>query len=774
MPYRNTWKWGRTGGFLVLVAFSSGAFAADFPALSTEISPEHPLFIFRAGAPYGGDTTRYSQFLSEIWAALPESLKPYSALEIDPPGQELVSRHERYISILGALQAAGIPTVIVIADGNPNRFYPLSHLAELLHDFTCVRGVSASGLRFNIYDPLDASDAMEPPRVVRWLVEVIDTAARYGRFVWLPLDEIGWPRIMSNVSCRTLYNKMRECRGYVAPGAAYRGPHTISQTGALMGLWLEGAVDLWGVAPDSNWYADARFDGLSRFGGPGGPEKMPSTLYRAMILNGVMTGATVYAFPAEADLWFGASRRHWDEAIRHTLAETVDKGLIPRQEFVREKAPAAYQLAPAVDAAAFHRNLRDIDGVLDAGLLVHGAYGMERPGQVPEMIPNRGDRYWIPIISPYAAPELQSTFARVVQPGSMATAQDWTNLLEGSARRDGEGSAFVTQVGRGLFVLNTRENEAETQTIHIAEAPAPVRGLAARREGEGIALTWPFREGDVSYKVYKRVLPDPVFAPLASGLDQRRFVEPIIEPDLTVAYAVTALTSEVEPFDATVGYGEYLALSTVESRIAEETVLTPLLTVADATPVAAAEATAPAPVPWWPDYTGVDEAGRAAAEAIVARIESWDSAIAKGDFNGVLDMYSAEYTDPEGWRLEYVRRAWQWFFERYAATRMHRQIRAWDFNTYPADSSVRVQMYCRVTGVAVTDPSGRAADVPISFPISDAADVWVTWTDRDGTWRIIATSPALPNLKELLSYSAGPYDQFRPGPDIFTPRAPQP
>lgn len=768
------WNWGRTGAFLALMALSSGVFAADFPALSTEISPEHPLYLFRASTPYGGDTTRYSQFLTETWAALPEDLKPYAALEIDAPGQELVSRHERYISILGALQAAAIPTVIVIADGDPSRFYPLSHLAELLHDFTWVRGISVSGLRFNVYDPLDASEAMEPPRLVRWLVSVIDTAARYGRFVWLPLDEIGWPRVMANVSCRALYNKMAECRGYVVPGAAYRGPHTIPQTAALMGLWLEGAVDMWGVAPDSNWYADARFDGLSRFGGPGGPEKMPSALYRAMILNGVMTGATVYAFPVESDLWFGPARRHWDEAIRHTLTEIVEKGLIPRQEFVRRKAAAAYQLAPAADAAAFHRNLRDIDGVLDAGLLMHGVYGMERPGQIPELIPNRGDHYWIPIISPYALPEVQSTFARIVQPGNMTTAQDWANLLESAAQRDGEGSAFITQVGRGLFVLNTRENDAETQTVRIAEAPAPVRGLAARREGEGVAMTWPFREGDVSYKVYKRVLPDPIFTAVASGLDQRRFVDPIVEPDLTVAYAVTALTNEVEPFETTVGYGEFLALSTVESRIAEETVLTPLLTAADATPVAAAQTTPPALMPWWPDYTGVEEANRSIAEAIVQRIDSWDAAIANGDFNGVLDVYSADYIDPDGWRLEYVRRAWQWFFERYTATRMHRQIRAWDFIAYPASKTVRVQMYCRITGVAVSDSSGRAADVPISFPVADAAEVTLTWTEADGAWRISNTTPALPNFKELLGYSAGPYDQFRPGPDIFAPRPAQP
>ena len=767
MGYRNQRHWRRAIGWVTLLTVCGGALAADFPALNTEISPEHPLFIFRAGPPYGGDTTRYAQFLGEIWAALPESLRPFSALEIDVPGQELVSRHERFISVLGALQAAAIPAVIIIADGAPERYYPLSHLAELFHDFTCIRGVSAYGLRFNAYDPLDVSEAMPPPRLVRWLVDVIDTSARYGRFVWLPLDELGWPRVMSNTSCRALYNKLCECRGYVAPGLAYRGPHTIPQTAALMGLWLEGAAGMWGVAPDSNWYADARFDGVGRYGGAAAPDKMPSSLYRAMILNGVMTGATVYAFPVENDLWFGPSRRFWQEAIGATLTEVAEKGLIPRQEFVRKKTHVAVQLLEADDAIAFHRNLRDIDGVYDAGLLMLGAYGMERPGQVPELIPNRGDRYWVPLLSPHALPEVRSTFSAVAQPGTMATPADWANLLDQYAERTGEGAAFTSQVGRGIFVLNTRENEAEKQTVYLPEVPAPVHGLAARREGESITLTWPFREGDVAYRVYRRVLPETAFTLVASGLDQRTFTDPVVLADLSVAYAVTALTNETEPFEAAVGYGEYLALSTVESRIAEEVTLTPLLTMANAIPVTPPEPPPMALAPWWPDFTGLDESARREAEGIVQRVEVLDDALARGDFNGVLDLYAVDYADPDGWRLEYVRRAWQWFFERYTAARLHRQIRSWDFSGLTGEGVVRLRMYCRVTAVALTDSSGRVADIPVTFPAAENGDVTLTWSNKEGVWRIAATSPAFPNFGELLAASSGPHDAIRSGPDVF-------
>ncbi len=770
MSRTNQARWGGAGFFVAGVLLAAHACAdSDFPALTVEISPDHPLFVFTVRDPAGGDTTRYMERITEAWTSLPETLRPYAVVEIDAPGSEVLSRHERYLTILAALQGAAVPTVITVADGNPRRYYPVTHLAELLHDFTCIKGISVSGMRLNEYDPLDAAQGMEPPRLVRWLSDAVLTAARYGRFAWISLDELGWLRVMSNTACAPLYAALRDCRGYVVPGLAYRGPHVTTELPALMGFWLEGAADYWGVAPDSRWYADACFDGPGRFGGAGNAEKMPSPLYRAMMLNGAMTGATVYAFPEERDLWFGPARHHWDTAIRPALEELLDKGLIARQDFVREKARLVYQLAPAANALEFHGNLRDLDGVCDLGLMAHAAYGMERPGQVPELILNHGERYWIPVVSAHAPTNALSGFAKVVHPGEVPTAEAWVEFLTPYSAADGEGTAFICRVGRGLYLMNTRENAAEMQTARVAEAPAPVRGLVARREGDGITLTWPFREGDVSYKVYKRVLPELRYTLLANGLDQRRFADPGVPEDATVAYAVTALTNEKEPFETTLNYGEYLALSVVESRIAEEVVVTPVLSYCEARPVAP-EAPVPAPsAPWWPAYEGLDETQRRMAMAIVERIEAWDRAASAQDLNGILDIYSTEYEDPQGWRFQYVRRAYQWLFERYSATRMHRQIRAWDFSPYAANRTARVLLYARLTGYALTDASGRVADVPMSLPAPEAADIWITWTDQEGVWRILHTDPALPNFKELLGYSAGPFDGFRPGPDLAAP-----
>ena len=76
-----------------------------------------------------------------------------------------------------------------------------------------------------------------------------------------------------------------------------------------------------------------------------------------------------------------------------------------------------------------------------------------------------------------------------------------------------------------------------------------------------------------------------------------------------------------------------------------------------------------------------------------------------------------------------------------------------------------VLMYIRLKGVALSDTAGRIADLPIAIPRTETAEIWVTLSDKEGTWRIMHTNPALPNFRDLLSYSAGPYDNFPTGPD---------
>ena len=751
------------------VAAVAWAGPEGYPPLTTEISPDHPLFMFEMSGFNMAEPAEYADSVMRAWGRLPDTLKPFSAVQVDMTGSTVDARHARYRELLEVLAQAEVATVIRVADADPRRVYPVDRIEELVRDFTFIKGIQAVDLRFDEYDSFgEAWGPVEQP-VAQWLGQAIEAAARYGRFTAIELGQVHWARVMSNASCGPLYERIRDCRGYVLPIASFQDAHTIPQQSALMGLWLEGAAEFWGIGPSSEWYRNVGFLEPGVVGRDGAPGAMPPELYRAMILRGVMAGATAYSFRPGADLWFGERREHWERAIEPTLEEIANDGLVARKRFVLEKVQVAYQLAPARSSLEFHLNLRDIDPVLDEGLLIRGAYGLERLGQVAELIPNTGRYYWIPILSPHAPPGLVEGFARVVQPGTMASPEAWTDLLDRYYRPDGAGTAFISRIGRGIFVLHTCENRFEPQSYRVAKTPAPVRGTKARRTDEGVEVSWPFREGDIEWHVYRRTMPDGALERVAEHVDARNWVDRNVDPEEPVAYSVSAITYEEGVEEGTVNFGDYLTLSGVESSLAEEVVITPLLGYGKGQPIEEQE-DAPRPVQSWaPDLEGLTDAQQEAALGIVEQLDAWEQAFVREALDRLTDVYAAGYEDPQGWGPQYVRRAYQWFFERYGACRIQRQIRQWDFSEFEDTGQVGVALYCRLSGVAMTDATGRFADMPAHFPRTTTGLTAIDFVNQEGTWRILRTEPALPNFKDILSFSAGPYDRFTPGADVYGP-----
>lgn len=758
--------------FFIGVLFCFSAAGAEYPPLAVEISPEHPLLLFQDLPAQRSDPQRHREHVQGAWAQIPESLQTNSMIKIEAPGEgEAAYRH--LTTVLDTLQEQQIPTVVHLTS-EPQRTAlaqpadkAREQLEALLRAHTMAKGVEITGLDFRFYSSPRMQDG-QTPAVIAWLSMVIDTAARYGRFVYLPMDELQWARLMSNTACTPLYQQILQCRDYVIPACLTRGDHVVGNQSAVMGLWLEGAASNWGVAADARWYADAGYAGPGKFGAASGPDVAPSSLYRAMILSGAMTGATVFSFENGDDLWYGPARRYWDEAIFLSLREVVDKAVIARREFVAKRARVGLQLAPSTTPEDFHLNLKDIDGVLDEGNLMKAAYGLARPGQIAELIPDRGDLYWIPLLSPHATGASISAFEKVIAVGSIPTAEAWTQTLAPFRHAHGSGKAFVTEVGRGIFVMNTQENVREQQPFTIDGVPVPIRKFSARREGSTVVLSWSFREDDLNYRVYKRVLPETSFTPVALlEQDQLQYVDGEAAADQTIAYAVTALTDNREPLQGVLDYGEYRTYSVNESRIAEEVVLTPLLANAESQPIAETRANASVEAPWWPNYEGVPEQQREIASAIVEQLGLWEEAIQARNLNGIMAAYETDYEDPQGWGFPYVRRSAQTMLERWHSLKLHRQIRRWDFGNFATTGQVNVLLYCKLSGFLLTDSLGLRADIPVAIPRTPEAEVWVTWSNAEGVWRIVRTNPAFPNFREILSYDAGPYDNFPLGPDEF-------
>lgn len=747
-----------------LVSLTAWAATAALPPLTTEITPEHPLLLFQAPELRGQEMDAYAAALVQCWADLDPALRPFAVLRI-APFSEAGATTERARALLASLQEASVPVALEIVSGGPGSAASLDDVAKLVADFTVIKGLTVQGVGFDEYLPLDEAIRPDMAPKAAWLIGAIDVAARYGRFISIHLDGLNWTRVMANDWCKPLYDKMAACAGYVIPIAVYRNDHAIAGVSSALGLWLEGGAAQWGIEAHSKWYADAGFVEPGVFGpAEGQPIHPPSALYRAMILNGAMTGATVYSFAPWSDLWFGLDNRHWHEAIRPTLTTIIDNAYITPQRFVMEKTRVAYQLKEAATAEAFHLNLRDIDAVLDDGFLIRGAYGSPLPGQIPELILDTGRYYWIPFLSAHRA-EGGPGFEYTVHPAAMTSPQQWREVLNRYYTPDGVGEACIVRAGRGIFILNTHENQYGTQSFAVENVPAPVRQVQARRENDTVVLEWPFREGDVSYRVHKRTFPSREFTLLAAGIGERSLVDTGSDPYETAAYAVTALTNETEAYTGTVNYGDYLVVSAVESRIAEEVIVSPLTPNAVSRPIVGEEDTRPATQAWWPGLSGLSEAETTAARAIVERLDAWQQAFHQRRLDGVMGLYSDNYEDPQGWRTQYVKRAYQWFFERYRAPRMHRQVRKWDFSAYESGGRVNVLMYVQCTGVALTDSSGRHADQIAYFPRTGNKEVWISFVNEDGAWRILRTNPALPNFRDILSWSAGPFDAYSPGPD---------
>ena len=734
-------------GLTVLLTLAAAELREARGAGPVEISPQHPLLVFSHRLEIDLDAPSQAAGIYGIWEALPESLRPMAAIKLRVEGIDVRERQARLAQVLPLVTP--VPLVIEAADGIPENFLPLDRLPALFRDHENIVGVHVSGLEFNEYYEFGDMDPLGTPPAVRWLIRAIEITAGSGRFISIALDELHWPRIMSNAWCRTLYEAIWQNRAYVIPLNAHRGSHNIARHSALMGLWLEGAVEHWGLAASPEWYRDANFDGPGALGAAENDRAMPPAFYRAMILNGAMSGAEAFFFEDPRDLWGGSGSHAWDEAIFPTLVEVIERGYIARKDLVSRKARVAYQLDPSRTSADFHRNLRDIDGVLDQGALLHGAYGMELPGQVPELVLNDGRYFWVPILSPYAPVDALNRFGAVVRPEMMAGVEHWKSLLAAHYPPGTAGTAFVTAVGRGVFVMHTRENLYEEQTFYIPDVPAPVRGLKAQRTPAGVLLSWPFREEDIAYTVYQRVPPAITFVPIVRNIDDRRFLVPDRGAGGTVIYGVAALTGAKEPYSGTVNYGDYLVVNRAQSRIAEEVVVTPSSTLAFAKPVRPLARTRPKRQAWSAGLDDLEGPQRRVAEEVVERIDAWARAFERETLNGIVDLYAQDYADSEGGDLQQVRTAYHWFFDRYDGCHMRRQIRRWDFSGTLDLSRVSVLLHCRFMATAQTDATGRFADIPVHFPRTTGGDVWVTFSNLEGPWRIVETNPAVPDFDDL-------------------------
>lgn len=705
---------------LMLWMFTPGAQAL-------ENTQAHPLFVFQAPAPAVDTPQAYGESVQHAWSALSEFFQAHSAITVPQRPLSQADRGVWNTTLFEALNGSTIPLIPTIADGLTQRYAAPEQVESWLKTYPNIQAVHVKRLQLNTVSAHGELTSPTSDPQTAWLTNIIELAQRHQRKLILEWDGLNPHILMSHPQYKSLYDAIRKHQASITLIYRQGDEHTLPGNAALLGLWLEGASDQWGISFDADLYAQAGFREPGLFGPIGKSTSTPPALYRSLILNGAMTGATTYWFNQSDELWAGTTPRYWAQIIEPTLVEITREGYIARRDLVQRNAAVAYRLNPASTWDEFLPALDDIDGIFHEGRMIHAAYGMENPGQVPEWIPNTGTHYWIPILSAYASEEVLFTFKEVLLPGTLTTIPAWQDRLKGHYTPDGEGSAFIQKVGRAFFVMHTRENAYATQSYRIEGVPAPIHDISATRAGNKVTLNWPFREGDISYTIYRLDAPNleairtEDFVKIAENIDARSFIDEDILPGSTVLYSVTALTNERGVLEGTVNYGDYSIISAVNSRIDGFALLEPYtMRSRPVNGIPAPPSGLPTAQPDWIAPHTAQTTALAASEDIADTIATFSAAVHAEDLPALLALVHENYSDSAGTTKPLLASLFQALFSRHQLGPMSHQIQSWithEAPTPPAPENTLLESFGPVVN-STTLPATSAVQTPATITVA--------------------------------------------------------
>ncbi len=738
----------------------------------TVIAPDHPLIILQTSNRFP-DTTEDWNFetsgatdpyeaarahgreAARVWnEVLPDDIRPYCQLQMELRLRDHEERYKRLRAMLEETEKGGVAVSLQISDPHDTFTFDPIYVDKLLEEFPCIKSIGVTESRMEHFHSFNVPRYAVFPDTL-YAMDVIKLAARHGVHVSMSYQMLKWLYLTTATPNRPLLDTIQAYGEYVLPQNEHLLAQHMPRQTATWGTWLAGYVDNWGVEPQSWWYENGRMLSPGVFGKPhddaekfaefDGKPLMPPLLYRAMILEGAKLGATVYQFEPFWDLFDYASSMCWREAIYPTLMEVINRKLIPTRDQVLEKTSVAYVLREARSHREFHANLRDVDWIANEGLLARAAYGVWERYLMHELIPNKDDYYYIPLLPPNTPEDLLAHFDLVITPGMCDSVASYEELLRPHASRDGEGTATITSINGHTYVMQHHENLYERQTYEI-DLPRPVRGVVAAMAADALALSWPEDPGATLYRIRSMdsrvTTTNPMHMPVIGETTAPSFL--ITSPDPEALYTVTAETTSRETRKGTVNYLDYLVFSEKESlpatavrvengKVAVEDVVDPT-------------DTRPASQVVFPTYDGVAPEHMPVATALVDRIGELKTAYDSRNHQEFMDLYSDEYLDSTGFIKPVIAHEWARWFMQHNQFGLLRQIRSWDFSEYDSNGLVHVRLFSLFMAVEGDSGSGWARyDQYRRTPRSDDEEIVYTWKrETDGVWRIVNMSPSVP------------------------------
>lgn len=492
--------------------------------LVREISPSAPLFSFDMFFDSGNEGLLNK--IPEIHTRFPASVQPYVAFAIQ---NETIGMNPElddgfdgtFTDLLRPFAAADVP--ILIKTGGPDKdFQQFADLAELEYIFQTqpnVIGLLEGETFWDFIDSEDNSSIYEEH--VTWYKRSFQLAAKYGRVVVFGNgndEDFVWDRFLGQENSSRPWmepDEIREVAANLIPTAKNNIPFGYYHAeSAVMGAWLSGMTENWGVWSEGWAWGSIGYDSLfgeQLAGNPNDPDfsSMPYNLWIQMKLAGLSQGATFFHFGGESSVveWgeydsttgyfevdedetLTQSTAFWDmEGNEHPslqqyiypfLQAVVERDLIPSKAEVLEQVKIAVT-APAPDSskgtaldygvyAPLFRNTIGLDGYIS----VEDAEDEDEDVDYYEMTPNtcrrellhNNGRYYMTPILPYSVDSL-SDGTTVLQIEGLDSDEAVQDHFDDVYPAISTGTAWVVQVGNRIYINNSHENTDTAQSFSI-------------------------------------------------------------------------------------------------------------------------------------------------------------------------------------------------------------------------------------------------------------------------------------------------------------------
>ncbi|MBN1998942.1 hypothetical protein JW935_15390 [candidate division KSB1 bacterium] len=736
---------------ILLLGTTTFLFARDVLPPCVNISNERPFFLLQAPALHLESAETTAQDIIQAWEdSYPNELEPYSAMEITSQIADINNRIVFLDKLLSSLGEKNIPVVLQIAAEEKSLVLPLVLVEKFLQKYPIIKGIAISHIQLKNYSSFGGDLIYKLSTETEYTIDAIKLAARFGRYTFIRLDELYWLHLAADELQTPLLNVMQEYHEYVIAQNLAHPPFFITRQCTVMGLWLSDVVDNFGVTAQSYMWQKCGFLEPGKFGVSEQP--LPS-FYRPLLLQNALTGGTVYSIDPAEEIWDKTHGNIGETVIFPTLLQIIRHNIIPGKSQVLAKARVAFQMQRCSAVKDFQFHINDIDAIAGTGFLYHAAYGTNDFSHWFDIIPDESRYYYIPIVPQSLTQKIKSRFANILVSGDFKSAKDYEKYLNQEYKKSNSGSAFVTSLNNAVYVLHSYENRYEEQDYQVT-VPQWVDMPTVQVSIGRAKLSWKKVPKAANYRIYR--LRDPgktfsayQFTPVAYV--QTNNFEAELPKDGSVAYAVSATTSQKKTLKGKLNYPDSYVFSTVESPLVN---VVELDIQGQVTRHNLYENTGDRRLKtqkFWPTYHGAPQNRIREAKQVERRLDGMIKSYNAGDWQSVSNFYSPAYKDRKGAGRDFIAAALKWWFSRFERPTAVIQALEWDFSDYETKQLIRVQLWIRFHAVDF-----HSADrCTVTLPTGESR-VWFTFkTDLQNNWVILFADPGFPDYDDLLTLIPG-------------------